>query len=362
MKLVVDQLWSFSSDRFDVPGDQAMLAHVAEDLREHARGQAPNDHWTTAGQADESMYSMLPHWVGSVGELPVSDPEAISRISGDSTLLERTVRFALGLDSFGIVPAEDTVQALADRHYRMMDLHSLTELLILAPYLAELDTSRIRVIEIGGGFGRLAEAMQLAYPGSVQHVLIDAVPSSLMYCFSYLRQRFPSLRVDYLEHGQTWQDVESSDLVIVPAWRSELLPEGSFDLGVNIASFQEMDLGTVDHYYRLLDTRVAQGGLVALHNSRDYVFKGPWNTPRNWDQLLKRRTPRSWTRDFPFELFRVRSDDRSASQHLHDYFWRTQDLAFFDSAIAGSIGVVPDNPEAASRSRMGRLRDRLLGR
>jgi len=362
MKLVVDQLWSFSPDRFEVSGDQSMLEHIAGDLRDHARDQAPNDHWTAAGQANESMYSMLPHWVGSVGELSVSDPEAIQRISGDPGLLRRTLQFALGLDSFGIIPIEDTQNELAARHYRMMDLHSLTELLILAPYLAELETGRVRVVEIGGGFGRLAEAMQLAYPGSVQHVLIDAVPSSLMYCVSYLRQRFPSLRVDYLEHGQTWQDVASSDLVIVPAWRSELLPERSFDLGVNIASFQEMDLRSVDHYYRLLDTRVVPGGLVALHNSRDYVFQGPWNTPRNWDQLLKRRTPRSWTRDFPFEVFRVRTGDWSASQHLHDYFWRTQDLALFDSLNDGRTEVVPNGLEAAGRSRMSRLRDRLLGR
>ncbi|WP_157981677.1 putative sugar O-methyltransferase [Protaetiibacter intestinalis] len=362
MKIGVDQLWEFPVDRFEVLGDRLMLDRIAADLRDQSDDRTPNEHWTTAGRADESMHTMLTHWVGSVGELPLAEPAAIAQTSGEAGLLARTVEFVAGIDAFGIVPQGDTAHALADRNFRMMDLHTLTELSILAPFLADFEKPKLRVLEIGGGFGRLAEGLQLAFPGQVQHVLIDAVPTSLMYSFAYLRARFPQLRVVFSEGEQSWSDVESADIVVLPSWRSEILPVRSFDLGINIASFQEMDLANVDRYFRLLDSRIAPGGVVALHNSRDYVFQGPWHTPENWEQLLKRRTPRSWTRDFPFEVFRVRTQDRTDSQRLHDYFYRTQDLAYFDSAAMPSPDPGSEEQPARRPNRLSRAAARIRAR
>lgn len=352
-------LWGFSADRFHLAPNAARMEAIIADMKANGGALAPSAHWTLSDSETATMDSMLSAWVGSVGMLPLADPKQIDTVSGDPRIVPGLLAYLRALDARRLLPQGDTLAHLAANHYRVTDLHSLIDLFLLLAHLDNGTDEKIRVLEVGGGFGRLAEVLQRTYPGRVQHVLIDAVPSSLMYAEVYLKARFPHLSVVYAQ-SESFADVAEADIVILPSWRSDILPENLFDLCVNIESFQEMDRVHVAYYYDYFNTRSKPDGLIYITNSRDYVYKGPWETPANWEQLFKHRTPRSWTRNHPTEFFRRRTGDHRASQYLHEYYYQAE-LAAFDQSRQPAAATPPLPPaEGVPVSATCKLR-RCLG-
>lgn len=66
---------------------------------------------------------------------------------------------------------------------------------------------------------------------------------------------------------------------------------------------QEMGQEHVDYYLQLFDKVTKVDGCIMIQNSHDYVFKGNWNYPLNWERKLKTNTISSWTEYFPTEIF-----------------------------------------------------------
>jgi SAM-dependent methyltransferase len=108
-------------------------------------------------------------------------------------------------------------------------LDSVAELLFLHRHLSLLDIPGIRVLDVGAGYGRLAERTITAAPGLGDYCCVDAIPESTFLCEYYLGWRglMPPARVLPLpELGQ--------------------LQAGSFDLAVNVHSFSECTLAAVE--------------------------------------------------------------------------------------------------------------------
>jgi len=60
----------------------------------------------------------------------------------------------------------------------------------------------------------------------------------------------------------------------------------------------------VDYYMKMFDELLKPStGIVYISNEKDYIFQGDWNYPDTWKRLIKTRTPRSWTRNSPTEIF-----------------------------------------------------------
>lgn len=113
-------------------------------------------------------------------------------------------------------------------------LDSVGELLFLQRQFSLLERSGLRVLDIGAGYGRLAERMVSAAK-LADYCCVDAVPESTFLCEYYLRYRrlMPPARVVPLN--------EIDDLV-----------PGSFDLAVNIHSFSECTEAAVSWWLELL--------------------------------------------------------------------------------------------------------------
>ncbi len=105
----------------------------------------------------------------------------------------------------------------------------------MASRLAAFEPFR-RVVEIGGGYGRLARAVLRKYP-DVRYTIIDL--PEVLAIQSYFLQDFHH-RTKFLEAG--------------------IDPGGVVDLFINTRSMMEMDLDQVRWYFSLMDLRLDKEG------------------------------------------------------------------------------------------------------
>lgn len=279
-----------------LPTNPVKFSSIVDDLRANALHHAPAPVWEAAGGGASSTpdaydaANLLQPWLG-FGAQPVT-PEVLGWY----------YPYLKEIDRFGLVDRYfDDAETIRPEGAGLMvaDLGSIIDVNLATEHL---DTSRpFSVVEIGGGYGRLAEAFLNLFPGLVTWVLVDAVPSSLLYAGEYLRRACPEERIGSFYDGDRLED---SDCFILPSWRLDMLAGASFDLAVNVQSMQEMDQHHVDGYLAWIDGALKPGGLVYLVNRRDHVFRGDWNYPAHWDCLAKTPSPRSFLREMPTEVFR----------------------------------------------------------
>ena len=202
------------------------------------------------------------------------------------------------------------------------DLGFFWDLNLINSYL-NYKKDTIKIIEVGGGYGRLAEICQYVLPGKVKYYLVDAVPATLCLAYEYLKKALPDHKV-----GTYYEDEnilnKDLDLYILPSWKCNLLPLESFDLAINIQSMQEMYKHHIDFYFDLFNKSLKKDGLIYLCNRRDYLYKDSWDLPENWQCLQKRKSPRSWIREMPAELYQKLSRNARKSQYLADAFYERE--------------------------------------
>ncbi|NGZ83091.1 putative sugar O-methyltransferase [Duganella aceris] len=281
--------------------DEALFNRIHDDLVQNSGRHMPAPVWLKAGGGGDEAASefdaksLITPWLG-FGKTPVS-PESLSWY----------YPFLKDIDTLGIVDtyfagAEQLKPAAED--LLIADLGTIIDLNLIAPYLPAGEPQQpLRVIEVGGGYGRLAEAMFNVYDGQLKYVMIDAVPASLIFAYEYLTRARPDLRIGSFYRGDAY-DLERFDIYICPIWHFETAGAGQFDLAINVQSMQEMAQHHVDYYLEWFDSVLKPGAVAYLCNRRDHVFRGAWHYPRHWECLLKICTPRSWIRDFPAEVYR----------------------------------------------------------
>ena len=215
------------------------------------------------------------------------------------------------------------------------DLGSMMDLNFLYTFSAPSDRKVTRILEVGGGYGRLAEAAFNVFGRSVQYVIVDAVPASLYYARKYLTRACSEARIaSFYDENQL--DFSELDIAIIPSWHFEKLNPLAFDICVNIESMQEMNQYHVDYYLNLFNSVACEGATIYLSNAHDYYFRGSYNYPTNWQRLLYANTPRSWSPNHPTEIFRKTTRDCAVTNRmvaaLYKYnLWRENDVTDFIS-------------------------------
>lgn len=127
-------------------------------------------------------------------------------------------------------------------------LDSVNELSFLDRQLGVFDRRDLRVVDIGAGYGRLAHRATQALPHLADYCCVDAVPESTFLCEYYTRFR-----------GAT-PPVRVTSLPDVPG-----LADGSFDLAINIHSFSECALASIEWWTQQL-ARLAVPHLFLVPN------------------------------------------------------------------------------------------------
>jgi hypothetical protein len=274
----------------------------------------PWDRWVYDYETADQMQIMIHAWVGR-GQIPVTDSfEQVTRVCGVGSYIQDMV---LLITMMGDSATEERIGTMISQPDCLAaDLHSAFDAIMIKGFATPSEPSRpLRVVEVGGGFGRLVEALRYIASLQVEYVLVDAVPGSMMFAYLYLRKHYPELRIGLSYAGDVYA-AGQWDVFIMSSWQVQQLPDGYFDLAINIDSFQEMNQGHVDFFLGLFDRLLRDQGMVYVSNSRDYRFTGAFNFPAHWDCRYMRRSPRSWTRNHPTEIFFKTKRDCSAIYKL----------------------------------------------
>lgn len=336
----------------EIHGDVELFLKIVTDMLEHAGMLRPAPNWDlNRGGKDGGQYfkesvidgkgaptiseyefseehyeehfstlsKMMDPWVGCTG---------VGTVTAD--VAKQYVDYLYGMDHLGLIDEYfDRGGYLKEGHFPLMvtDLGSMMDVNLITSLLE--NENELVIIEVGGGYGRLAEVfMNLFGPDKIKYVLVDAVPASLMYAELYMKDRFPDLNIGSFYRDDEF-DLDKYSCYVMPAWHFESLNKNKFNVCINVQSMQEMSQEHVDYYLNLFDSVVQNRGLIYLSNEKDYVFRGQWNYPESWQKVFQNRTPRSWTRHSPTEMFLKQVEgDYSASNQLLDFMYQKQLLDY----------------------------------
>jgi len=328
--LISDPNWLRGDDRSDAPE-----TYDKEKALEFALSQEGYQ------EKFSKMKALMKAWIGG------TEPPSRTTILKYRRFLERSD--SLGLWQPNIDKNEDGIPVL------QADLGSIMDLNLLYAFAASAKRSVTLALEVGGGYGRLAEAAFNIFGRSLKYVIVDAVPASLYYSRKYLSLACPDARIKsfYDEGGEDF-DLENLDIAIIPSWHFERLNRSNYDICINIESMQEMNQRHVDYYIGLFQSVAADGATIYLSNAHDYYFRGVFNIPKNWQRLFCCNTPRSWTPDHPTEIFRKTSDDCSirngAVESAYTYgLWLQKDPEDFISRNGYKAMISPMLEETARK-------------
>lgn len=317
-------------ENFNIKGDKQLFLKIVEDMKNNSNKLSPISHWhlINAGgnkkhtnniktntfdkslykDIDENLFNnkystlkeMLDPWVGFIGMQNI-----------DETVLNEYQHYINKFDYLNLLPA---IKEKKENHWIVSDLGSIMDINLIDIFLNK-KKSEINILEIGGGFGRLAETVLNVYKNQVHYILVDAVPASLMYSYLYLKKTFPKLKIGFYYNNDKFIP-QKYDCYIMPSWHFEKLNKYTYDLSINIESMQEMNQFHVDYYLNLFNKITNKDGIIYISNAHDYVFKGNWNYPNNWKRLFIQNTPRSWTLNHPTEIFKKGKKDFSKQNYL----------------------------------------------
>jgi hypothetical protein len=123
---------------------------------------------------------------------------------------------------------------------------------------------RINILEIGGGYGRLAMFFLSYFGIHCHYISVDFVPTSLLFSPQVIKQSFPNMLVgDYNSAG----NIEDYNFYSLPAWRINELKNDNYDICINIHSFQEMEIRSVNFYRNILWNKLKDSGMLFLINN-----------------------------------------------------------------------------------------------
>jgi len=301
----------FSGDPDGPELDSGLLEEAEKDLGKHDDIFKPAKLWDLDSifkerpeKASHPTFSdMLPLWIGK---------KAMEEVSEE--VLVKYAPFMQEWDFLDLFPAYVEQKIGKDYKRRIADLGTIIDVNLMAKHIKTFQNGHCYMLEIGGGYGRLAEAFLGVFQKQIKYVLVDTVPASLVYADLYLRETLKDCSIGFYYRGHDF-DLVKYDCYIMPSIYFERLNKYDFDVSINIAAMQEMTQEQIDYYLVLIDKVTKMQGQIYLSNSRDYR-KRRYEYLNTWHLILKRNTPKSWTPHYPVEIFYKTDQDCTDENQL----------------------------------------------
>ena len=120
------------------------------------------------------------------------------------------------------------------------------------------------LLEIGSGAGVTA-AMHMLRCGTKTVTLID-LPETFFVSYIFLRHVLPEVKILLPQDFDPTRKQEDSSIQMILPHQALDISEPVFDRSINMSSFQEMDIGTVNAYLNLSAKLLAPGGSFNSNN------------------------------------------------------------------------------------------------
>jgi hypothetical protein len=314
-------VFSPNVDRFDVSGDYELFSAIVEDMRLRAGFLEPIAHWHnvnggTLANGRKNLttpvvyglnrsefyerYGTLRHMLGSyIGGHGMTVATA--------TDIEEYRRFLYAVDHLGLTNYD--LDGFCQAHCALVtDLGTLWDTNAILGYVMPSENGVVRVVEIGAGYGRLAEALHNVLAGRCRYTIVDSVPASLMFSYFYLCRQLPNAKIGFFYAGDAFAD--DFDIYIMPSWELQNFKH-RWDATIAIEAFQEMNKAHVDFYTAYMETSLNVGGIAYLSGSWRYINRDAYTFSNRTQTLWIGNTPRSWTYVHPTHILRKGDEDYS---------------------------------------------------
>ena len=314
----------------------------------------PSNAWEIDTEADAPEDSgdiehMMPMWVGR-SALKVASAEDLETFEAFYLSVGPEAGFRRILNS----PNPGDI-----RKFELGTLHDL----ILLDKFTNLSESTLGdrpvYLEIGIGFGRLPEGVMHLSNFNARCILVDVVPASLAWTHAYLSTKYPDLSVGVLGIHVDISQFDSVDVLIVPAWKLETIAEKvDADILVSVSALREMTDEQVDLYKQAIEDMAKLGSSLFFCVSRDFVYPRPYIFPPHWRREFLRTTPRSYSPDFPSEIFTRTDEDNSANNKVLEDKYTIDVMSRYRNDFRG-LSVNLMETRAQSKTRIIAMKERI---
>lgn len=314
-------------DRFDVPGDYKLFSAIVEDMRLRAGFLEPIAHWHndnagTLADGQENLAAPIVYGLdrsefhqryGTLRQMLDAYIGGHGMTVATATDIEEHRRFLYAVDHLGLTNYD--LDGFCQTHRALVtDLGTLWDANAILGYVMPSEKDVVRVIEIGAGYGRLAEAFHNVLAGRCRYTIVDSVPASLMFSYLYLRRQLPNAKIGSFYTGDAFAD--DFDIYIMPSWELQNV-NYRWDAAIAIEAFQEMNKAHVDFYTAYMETSLGVGGIVYLSGSWRYINREAYKFSNHMQTLWIGNTPRSWTYVHPTHILRKGDQDYSIVNRIN---------------------------------------------
>jgi putative sugar O-methyltransferase len=169
------------------------------------------------------------------------------------------------------------------------------------------------VLELGGGYGRLAWVFLSAHRG-IRYVMVD-IPPALAVAEEYLTTVMPDRRAFRFRRFDSYDAVrdefEACDVAFITPNQLDLLPPLAAELFINVSSLHEMRHDQIDHYFGQVARHALAGSFYTKQWQRWFnpddeidVSHDDYPVPSSWEVVFDR--PHPIQTSFFEALYRVR--------------------------------------------------------
>jgi hypothetical protein len=344
----------FPQGPVDAQVDMSLISQLEAEMQAADAIFQPSNAWEIDTEADAPEDSgdiehMMPMWVGR-SALKVASAEDLETFEAFYLSVGPEAGFRRILNS----PNPGDI--------RKFELGTLHDLILLDKFTNLSETTpedRPVYLEIGIGFGRLPEGVMHLSNFNARCILVDIVPASLAWTHAYLSKKYPDLNVAILDIHADISQFDSVDVLIVPAWKLESISDKvSADILVTIAALQEMKDDQVEFYKQIIEELTKPGSALFFCVSRDFVYPRAYVFPPHWRREFLRSTPRSFSPDFPSEIFRRTDEDNSAHNKVFEDEYSVEVMARYRNDFRG-LSVNFMKTRAQSKSRIIAMKQRM---
>ncbi len=136
-----------------------------------------------------------------------------------------------------------------------------------------------RYLEIGPG-NCINVALQLSIRKIKKVFLID-LPQSIIFGYCFLNIFFKGKFKIGLPNEVNKENIDEFDIVFLLPDQTDLIRDNNIDIAMNVSSFQEMNLETVNNYINLLEKKLKiNGQLISVNQIKAFYI--PNNNLENW--------------------------------------------------------------------------------